>query len=200
MKLNKQIRTGVLLLVLMAGKLAHAQNTVTATWALNTDGTATVSGSGVTAGPQVLRGLTVADKNPYSANGQRTAPGGVGGPWVKEASPAGDRFILYSITPTKGNSLKVTQIQLDLSLEGTNSNSVNVAWATDTSHFTNVAPDFHMVGVAVPGTKTFTISPVEVPAGKTFYLRVSPWTTGNASAGKFLVSRNVIITGTVSKQ
>jgi hypothetical protein len=198
----KKRTTGLLLLALTAGSISYAQNTVTATWALTSDPAASVSGAGaaaVSAAPQTLRGLTVADKNAYSANGQRTAPGGVGGPWIKEAGPANDRFVLYTVTVGKGSTLSVTQVQLDLGLEGTNSNSVNVAWATDTAHFTNVTPDFRMVGVATPGTKTFTLTQVIVPAGKTFYLRVSPWTTGNASGGKFLVSRNVMITGTVSK-
>jgi hypothetical protein len=193
----------VLAVVISAEEKLYAQGPVTVTWALSTDQAATLNGAGanrVNALPQSLKGLTVAAKNPYSENGQKTAPLGIGGPWAKEAGPSGERYVLYAVTPAKGFTLSVSQVQLDVSMEGTNSNSVNIAWSTDTTGFTNLAPNFAMPGVAMPVTKTYTIKPVEVPAGKTFYIRVSPWTTGNASGGKYLVSRNVIITGTISKQ
>lgn len=190
----------IVLLLLLAGGCLQAQTPVTATWALTTDAAAVVNGTGATASVQVLKGLAVAAKNPYSDKGQRSATGAVGGPWVKEAGPAQDRYFLYSITPVKGYTLSVSQVTIDLCMEGTNSNGINIAWAIDTTAFTNLAPNFPIPGNGIPVTKTYTIAPVTVPAGASFYVRVSPWTTGNASAAKFLVSRNVVITGTSNKQ
>ncbi|QJB35468.1 T9SS type A sorting domain-containing protein [Chitinophaga oryzae] len=161
------------------------------TWALTTDQSPAVSGD-VTAAAQTLTGLKV--NNYITGNGgQRLLP--PDSTWPAATAPDNGRYIQYTAAPVTGNSLTVQQVTVPLSFNSSDYAHARIAWSTDGTSFTDFTADQALTAGATPVAYTFSNLNIDVPTGKTFYLRVYPWTTA-AITGKYLVTKNVMISGT----
>lgn len=178
----------LLLVVLFDSSPVYGQSPVVATWALTADQQAVTSGS-ITAAAQLLNGLSHYD---YISGGERTIP--PAGSWPAQSAPDSSRSMIYRVAPAAGNSLTVKEIGISLSFNGSSAGRVNLAWSTDSIHFTAVTSDFALVSSSTPTAYTFGNLNINVPAGGTLYFRVSPWTS-SVITGKYLITKNVIIKG-----
>ncbi|MBS1567610.1 MAG: hypothetical protein JST39_24715, partial [Bacteroidetes bacterium] len=192
MKRNLQ-RVCLFIGYLLACNAGFAQND-TATWALTANQSATAAGN-ITAASQSLTGLAV---NNYlsGSGGQRVKT--PSGDWPAETGPNSSRYLQYAVTPGGTDNLLVTQVSLGLSFNSSGVVHASIAWSVDGTNFTNIVNDLNLVSGATPSVSTYTGLNLMVLNGQTFYLRVSPWSTGAQTPTKYLVSKNVVITGTVT--
>jgi len=173
-----------------AGKLC-AQTAATATWALTANQNASVTGS-ITAAAQQLSGLSIQD---YISGGQRTLP--PGGTWPAQTMPDSTRFMQFVLSPLSGNDLNVSSVALMISFYGSGAGRVNLAWSTDSVHFTNLTSNFSLLSGTTPVAYTFGGLNITVPSGKKMYFRISPW-TASAISSKYLLIKNLVISGTTN--
>ncbi|SDK14528.1 Por secretion system C-terminal sorting domain-containing protein [Pedobacter sp. ok626] len=173
-----------------AGRL-NAQTAASATWALTANQNATVTGN-ITATAQQLSGLSVQD---YISGGQRSLP--PGNNWPAQTMPDSTRFMQFVLSPTNGNDLNVKSVALMISFYGSGAGRVNLAWSTDSVHFTNLTSNFSLLSGTTPIAYTFGGQNITVPSGKKMYFRISPW-TASAISSKYLLIKNLVITGTTN--
>ncbi|TZF83641.1 T9SS type A sorting domain-containing protein [Pedobacter sp. BS3] len=169
----------------------YARSVPVATWALTANQSATVSGN-IAATDQALTGLTVNNYIPGNG-GQRLLPSG--GIWPAETGPNNSRYVLYTVSPVAGNNFTVNQITVPLSFNSSGYGHVRISWSLDNVSYTNLVADQPLASGSVPHSYTFDNLNIEIPTGKTLYLKVSPWTGALISDGRYLVSRNVVISG-----
>ncbi|HWV66172.1 hypothetical protein [Chitinophaga sp.] len=181
----------ILLINSFDSSYAYGQSPAVATWALTSDQQATTGGN-ITAAAQLLNGLSHFD---YISGGERTIP--PAGSWPAQSAPDSARSMIYRVTPATGNSITIQEIGISISFNGSSAARVNLAWSTDSIHFTAVTPDFALASSSAPTAYTFGQLNINVPAGSTLYFRVSPWTS-SAITGKYLVTKNIIIKGTTN--
>lgn len=157
-----------------------------ATWALTADQTATTNGH-ITASNQRLQNLDI--QNYVSSNGgQRTLPPSKS--WPAETTANANRFIEYKITPTAAHDAIVKETSVPLSFNSSAYARANIAWSVDGINFSNLAPAVALASGSTPIEHLFQDLNIPVPFGKSFYLRVYPWTT-SAISDKYLVSKNI---------
>lgn len=162
-----------------------------AVWSLTANQSATVNGN-ITATAQTLSGIII--NNYISGNGgQRLLPSD--GVWPAETGPNSSRYVLYAVSPTAGNNFMVKQITVPLSFNSSNYGHARISWSVDNVNYTNLVADQSLVSGSVPHSYTFDNLNIEIPVGKTLYLKVSPWTSALISDGRYLVSKNVVISG-----
>lgn len=155
-------------------------------WPLTANQNANVTGN-VTAQLQKLNNLIV--NNYISSNGgQRILP--TSGSWPAETGPNNNRFIEYKVTPVALHNLTVKEINIPLSFNSSSFAHARIAWSSDSINFTNLAADISLNSGSVPVEHKLENLNIEIPFGKSFYLRVYPWTT-SALSSRYLVSKNV---------
>ncbi|HEY4289623.1 MAG TPA: T9SS type A sorting domain-containing protein [Puia sp.] len=179
-----------LLPALLAGSRTFSQGD-TAVWALTANQSAVTTGT-ITATSQAFAGLTV---NNYlsGSGGQRVKT--LSGDWPAETGPNSGRYLQYTVTPGSADNLLITSVSLGLSFNSSAVVHASLAWSTDGVAYTNIAGDISIVSGAIPAVSEYGGLNILVQSGQTFYLRVSPWSTGAQAPTKFLVSKNVTIAG-----
>ncbi|MET4547022.1 hypothetical protein ABIE26_004360 [Pedobacter africanus] len=181
----------VVLLCCMAAMKLCAQTTATASWALTANQNATVTGN-VAAGAQLLSGLSIQD---YLSGGQRTIP--PGGSWPAQSQPDSTRFMQFVLNPSSGNDLNISSVAMMISFYGSSAGRVNMAWSTDSVHFTNLTANFSLVSGTTPKAYTFGGLNITVPSGKKLYFRISPW-AASAVTSKYVLIKNLVVSGTTT--
>lgn len=162
-----------------------------ASWDLTASQTASVTGQ-VTASAQALSGLKV---NNYisGSGGQRILP--LDGNWPANTSADSNRYVQYAVNPAAGYDFVVSQVKVPLSFNSSAYAHARICWSTDGTNFTNLNPDVTLTSGSVPAVITFTNLNIPVTDNRTFYLRVYPWTTSAFSDGRYLVSKDVVVSG-----
>ncbi|HTN20908.1 MAG TPA: T9SS type A sorting domain-containing protein [Pelobium sp.] len=145
---------------------------------------------------------------PYTA--QRVYPNGgntstpIGWP-ANQSDDVSNQWVEYKVQPAGGKDLKVTDISLDFGPSGSTATmKANLEYSLD---------NFATPGVKLNGDTPITLPAlvkndnsylniayagldIKVKAGATFSLRVYPWwPLGDGSATKYLVEKNVVISG-----
>ncbi|MFD1628768.1 T9SS type A sorting domain-containing protein [Pseudopedobacter beijingensis] len=219
---------GILFLVLwmLISSYSFAQDAFTVTWPLTSDGSAIKTGSGavdVTTN-NVYIGATYLEQT-YGANGLiiaegRTPTAVAAGAWTGrggtanantnftgpsvvegfEAYETTDMYVEFSITAGLDKDLKVNNINIPLSREGTGQLNYNIAYSLDGFTIVN-----YMRGTNEGPTSTTNsivslnyTNEIVVPKGKTLALRFMVWrrNTANVSSGqKIILGKNVVISG-----
>lgn len=162
-------------------------------WALTTNQTGTTAGK-VIADAQTLAGLKV--NNYISGNGgQRILP--LDGNWPANTGPDSSRYVQYALSPAAGYNFVVSQVKIPLSFNSSAYAHARICWSTDGTTFTNLNPDVTLTSGSVPALTTFANLNIPVPDNGTFYLRVYPWTTSAFNDGRYLVSKDVSVSGSI---
>lgn len=162
-----------------------------AAWALTANQASAVTGQ-VTASVQTLSGLKV--NNYISGNGgQRILP--LDGNWPANTGYDSSRYIQYALTPAEGYNHVVTKVEAPLSFNSSAYAHARICWSTDGATFTNLNPDVTLTSGSIPAAITFANLNIPVTEGRTFYLRIYPWTTSAFSDGRYLVSKAVSVNG-----
>ena len=202
-----------------------SQSPASATWALTADQLAVATGDVIATAQSMDANMSVknyATFNAGSANdasfvpytAQRVLPNGgntttpIGWP-ANQSGNVANQYVQYTISPTNGKVLTVTDVSIDFGPAGsTNVMKANIEYSLD--------------GFVTAGTKLNGPTPLTLPAvasndnsyltafynnlsisvssGKTFTLRVYPWWPSTASPSKYLVEKNVVISGTTTAQ
>ena len=211
-KLLSYVKASALIIALISGK-AFAQTAATATWALEANINSAVTGS-VTATDQVFGDLVHSSYTVYTATagfytgvtvtGQRAKPAAGWSVSGTETARNINRYAQYNMTPATGNNMNVTSISFDFGDSGsTNTMKADVYYSTDgftTETQLNTAALIlpkHTVAGEMDQVKYTGLS-IPVADTKTFSVRVYPWYQNTASTSKYLVERNVVITGTTT--
>lgn len=162
-----------------------------AAWPLTANQSATLTGQ-VTAAAQALSGLKV---NNYisGSGGQRILP--LDGTWPANTGPDSNRYVQYAVNPAAGYNFVVTQVKVPLSFNSSAYAHARICWSTDGITFSNLNADAVLTSGSVPSVITFTNLNIPVSDNRTFYLRVYPWTTAAFSDGRYLVSKDVSVSG-----
>lgn len=162
-----------------------------ATWALATNQTPAVSGQ-VTATAQTLSGLKV---NNYisGSGGQRILP--LDGTWPANTGPDSSRYVEYTVSPAAGYNFTVSQVKVPLSFNSSSAGHARICWSTDGSSFTDLNANATLTSGSAPALITFSNLNIPVSDNNTFYLRVYPWTTSAFADGRYLVSKDVAVSG-----
>ncbi|TYR37728.1 hypothetical protein FXV77_00070 [Sphingobacterium phlebotomi] len=174
------------MLLIMVTHHTLAQSKADASWVLTADQSAVVTGD-IVAHHQTLHNLSV---NNYISGdgGQRILP--PSGSWPAETGPNNNRFIEYKISPDASYDLTVNEISMLLSFNSSSYGHAKIAWASDSVNFRDLAADIPLVSGSAPVEHKFDHLDIEIPAGKSLYLRIYPWTTALMS-NRYLVSKNV---------
>lgn len=186
-KQNRFSMKFLMLLLLFVGVSVYGwgQTTASSTWALTTDASFAIVGnvtsSNATAGTGVT-GLGYSGTNGMYVNG------------LNSASRDLNDYFQYTITPTSGNNLTVTQIQLTHSLSnygGSPKLAVYYSLNSDFSSATQVGSD-----IAITASTTTTLSSLLISVGntQTLYVRVYGWAL--TASGTTFRNKAVSISGT----
>ncbi|ADY52355.1 hypothetical protein Pedsa_1800 [Pseudopedobacter saltans DSM 12145] len=188
MKRNLHI---LLILLCFTFYKVNAQTAANASWSLTSNQNAVTSGS-VTATNQLLHTLNHFD---YISGGERTIPSG--NTWPAESSYNATRYMEYAIAPASGYTLNISEIEASLSFNGSGAGRASIFWSTDKSNFTPISGTIILNSSSSPTPYTFDNLNIDIHDGDTLFLRIFPWTT-SVITGKYLVAKNIKITGTAS--
>jgi pectate lyase len=168
------------------------QTAATATWALTSNQTATVSGS-VTASAQTLSNMQIT----YSSSVQRSSPTGTAGTWVAESGENSTRYIQFAVAPISGNSLTVSSISMILYANSGSGMRANVYYSTDSTFTskTQIGSTYTLGNSALTNANVTAAPALTVNSGSTLYVRVYPWEI-SATTSKYLIANSVIVSGT----
>ncbi|RZJ90421.1 MAG: hypothetical protein EOO20_08220, partial [Chryseobacterium sp.] len=157
-----------------------------ATWTLTANQAASTNGQ-LQANNQRLQNLHI--NNYISGNGgQRILP--PSNAWPAETTANANRFIEYKITPTAAHDAVIKEISVPLSFNSSAYAKANITWSVDSINFNNLASAVAIPAGATPIDHLFQNLTIPVPFGKSFYLRVYPWTSSSMT-DRYLVSKNV---------
>nr|WP_294897034.1 T9SS type A sorting domain-containing protein [uncultured Pedobacter sp.] len=147
---------------------------------------------------------------PYVA--QRVIPNGgnvsspVGWP-ANQTDDVSNQWVEYKVQPASGQDLKVTDVSIDFGPAGsTNTMKANIEYSLD--GFATAGIKLNSSSLTLPpltsgdnsySTISYTGLAIDVKAGKSFSMRVYPWWPfSSGSATKYLVEKNIIISGSTS--
>lgn len=171
-------------------QLSLAQEKVKAVWSLSKNQEAVTEGN-IKASNQNLSDLKVVGY--ISTASQRLLPSDSNWPKERNQNPA--RYIEYTVSAESGD-LKITAISMDLSFNSSAAGKATVSYSTDGKEFKALKEGIELVSGSTPNEYKLDDLNIDVAKGNTFYLRIYPWTTA-VIPSKYLVSRNVIIEGTL---
>jgi len=191
--MNLKTKIYGLLVIFCLFKVSAFSQEIQAVWELSKNQLPETSGP-VKATEQKLNNLKVSSY--ISTGAQRTLPDDLN--WPGEKTVNKERFLEYSITSESSSALKIQEIKLALSFNSSSAGMANIAWSVDGINFTILDSDQKLISGSAPKEYEFDNLKIVVPKAKTFYLRVYPWTI-NALNARYLVSKEVIIKGSTSK-
>jgi len=205
---NNRNSDGYTMLEIYLNYLVTGEEPVSATWALTSDQAAT-SSSSVTATSQSFASGMVASYASYTpgsglysgqtVNAQRIKPS-AGWP-ASQTAPVETQYAEYKVAPATGKSLSISSMSFDFGDAGSTSTmKANIYYSLDgfaTRTLLNATP---LTLPKYSATELFTqVSynnlTINVASGSTLTLRVYPWWPSGASTTKYLVERNIKITG-----
>ena len=197
--------------------------TSSAVWPLQSDQSVNVTGN-ITAASQTMdANMSVKNYNsfvagsandvntfqPYTA--QRVLPNGgnlstyVGWP-SGQTAPVSNQWVQYAVAPVSGKDLTVNNISFDFGPAGsTNAMKVNIYYSLD--GFQTEGTLLNGSPVTLPAytsgdnsytTVSYPSLNIKVTSGNTLTVRVYPWWPNTASSTKYLVEKNVTISGTTA--
>jgi len=208
---NNRDAEGYTMLELYLNYLVTGLEPASATWALATNQTATSTGT-VTATSQAFASGMVASYASYipgsglyagqTVNAQRLKPS-AGWP-ANQTGIVETQYSEYKVAPGSGKSLLVSGMSFDFGDAGSTSTmKANIYYSLDgfaTRVLVNASP---LTLPKYSATELFTQAAytnlnINVASGKTLTVRVYPWWPSTASTTKYLVERNIKITGKTS--
>ena len=207
MKISLRIFAALIFGILMSAGV-YAQNSVSATWALQGDQTVTTSGK-IGAADESFTGLKVGYDGSATfgtlsySNIQKFKPADNGGAWTAATTQQNDHYIQFAVAAPNGYKLDINSISFLIGAKGTYNLKANFAYSTDTAASSYTVLD---TGVVLPhnGVDTMDImsasySPnVTLNPGDSLYFRIYPYnvTGDNGSTSKYVYLQNVSIGGT----
>lgn len=191
--MNFKTKTYSLLISFCLFTVSAFSQEIQAVWELSKNQNVLTTGA-IKASEQKLSNLKVSGY--ISTGAQRTLPHDLH--WPAEKSINKERFLEYTVTSETNAALKIQAIKLALSFNSSSAAMAEIAWSVDGINFTTLDSDQKLLSGSAPKEYEFDNLNIAVPKSKTFYLRVYPWTT-NALNSKYLVSKEIIIKGSTSK-
>lgn len=187
----KRLLPIILMLTGIVSNQTLAQSTANAGWELTSNQNAVTNGN-VAALSQELQELNHYD---YISGGERTIP--PGNSWPAESALSSSRYMQYTIYPVSGQVLKINQIEASLSFNGSGAGRAIISWSTDKINFNNLSGTITLNSSSTPTPYIYDSLNINVHEADTLYLRIYPWTT-SVIAGKYLVAKNITISGYTS--
>jgi len=197
-------RIGMTMVAILAAlSAAHAQDSVSVTWALTANGLVTQTvGNVVGENERFSESLTDSNLNlqvrDYNASGggQRCNLGLK--TWPAESAENFSRWVQFSVSPAAGSRLIVNSIACEIGGAGTSAMNASMSYAIDSTFLFSVVA---MPATALPNGGWLSPSPsyllnLEVVSGQALYVRIHPWyNSTNASTSKYITLRNMVIRG-----
>jgi len=206
---NNRDADGYTMLELYLNFMVNGQQPASATWALTTD-QSSASSSDLTAQAQTFASGMVSSYATYtpgtglyaglSVAAQRIKPS-AGWP-ASQSAPVSTQYAEYKVSPATGKHFLVKGLSFDFGDAGSTSTmKANIYYSLD--NFATAGILLNSTALTLPkysATELFTNVTynnlnIDVLAGKTLTLRVYPWWPSTASTTKYLVQRNIIVSG-----
>jgi len=196
------------LFVLAFTTISLAQETATATWSLQTDGSVQNSGKIIGTDQFITSNLVYGS---YASPGSNFYTQRIKMPtWpTNQLTQLDSVYIQYKAAPLQNYNLVIDSVVFDMGAVSTKDMRANLYYSTDSTFNTKTKVDYKTSVGAISGKPagtflaegsldTLSFKPnVTVNQGQSFYFRVYPWVDSSSSvSGKYVAMQNVVIYAT----
>ena len=193
--MKKLFSTLIVLPIFLAGFDSISQP-ATVTWPLSSTSTTSAINTGNVLGTNEVYSELVSRDYTGTSGSQRSHT--IGNTWPGESTPNYNRYLQFAVSPAAGNNFTINNIQMLVGGSGGSNMRVSIAYSKDPA-FSASTVIYSSNALPISSLNTVSNSPASMMLldGETFYLRVYPF-YGAASTSKYIVLKDVIISGTTS--